>query len=71
MLMHADISKLDYCYSLFFNSSKANMCKLQKLQNAAAHLVERECKHESISVTLIELYWSPVEGGIQESTFSL
>ena len=64
MLIHSVISRLDYCNSLFFNVSRSNMYKLQKVQNAAARLVARKRKYESISNTLRELHWLPVESRV-------
>ena len=64
MLVHAVISRLDYCNSLFFNISRSNIYKLQKVQNAAARLVARKRKRESISSTLRKLHWLPVESRV-------
>ena len=64
MLVHAVISRLDYCNSLFFSISKSNIYKLQKVQNAAARLVARKRKRDSISNTLKELHWLPVESRV-------
>ena len=64
MLVHAVISRLDYCNSLFFNLSRESIYKLQKVQNAAARLIARKRKHDSISDTLIELHWLPVESRV-------
>ena len=65
MLVHAVISsRLDYCNSLFFNLSKANINKLQKVQNAAARLVARKRKRESISSTIKDLHWLRIESRI-------
>ena len=49
MLVHAVISRLDYCNSLLINISKSNLYKLQKVQNAAARLVVRTGKRLSVS----------------------
>ena len=65
MLVHAVISsRLDYCNSLFFNLSKANINKLQKVQNAAARLVARKRKRHSISSTIKDLHWLRIESRI-------
>ena len=62
MLIHAVISsRLDYCNSLFFNMSKQNIYKLQKVQNAAARLIDRKRKCESVTSTLRDLHWLKVE----------
>ena len=65
VLVHAVISsRLDYCNSLFINISKSNLNKLQKVQNAAARLVVRTRKRESISGVLRKLHWLRVESRI-------
>ena len=65
MLVHAVISsRLDYCNSLFFNMNKSNMYKLQKVQNAAARLVTRTRKRDSVSGVIKELHWLKVESRI-------
>ena len=65
MLVHAvSTSRLDYCNSLFINMSRANMYKLQKVQNAAARLVVRKRKREGVSKVLKELHWLPVESRV-------
>ena len=65
MLVHAVISsRLDYCNSLFVNMHKSNVTKLQKVQNAAARLVSRKRRCESVTSTLKELHWLPVESRI-------
>lgn len=65
MLVHAVISsRLDYGNSMFFNMSKSNTYKLQKVQNAAARLVKRKRKREGISSVLRELHWLKVESRV-------
>ena len=65
MLVHAVISsRLDYCNSIFYNMSKHNLNKLQKVQNAAARLIARKRKHQSISSTIEDLHWLRVESRI-------
>ena len=64
-LVHAVISsRLDQCNSLFINMSKDNIKKLQKVQNAAARLVTKKQKRDSISSTLKKLHWLKVESRI-------
>ena len=64
-LVHSVISmRFDYCNSLFHKTSKANINKLQKIQNAAARLVVRKKKRESISGTIRDLHWLRVESRI-------
>ena len=65
MLVHAvTSSRIDYCNSLFFNMPKENLFKLQKVQNAAARLVRRKGKRESITSTLAGLHWLNVDSRI-------
>ena len=65
MLVHAVVStRLDYCNSLFYNMSKMNLQKLQKVQNAAARLVVMKRKRESISSAIRQLHWLRVESRI-------
>jgi hypothetical protein len=65
MLVHSVISsRLDNCNSLFFNMKKDNIFKLQKLQNAAARLIARKRKRDSVSMVIKELHWLRVESRI-------
>ncbi len=65
ILVHSVItSRLDYCNSLFFNMNKSNLEKLQKVQNAAARLVVKKRKSQSISEDIKELHWLRVESRI-------
>ena len=65
MLVHSVVSsRLDYCNSLLMNINKSNLYKLQKVQNAAARLVVRRRKHESISGVIRKLHWLRVESRI-------
>ena len=62
---HAVVSsRLDYCNSLFYNMRKENTNKLQKVQNAAARLVVRKRKRDSISQTIKDLHWLRVESRV-------
>ena len=64
-LVHAVISsRLDYCNTLFYNMSRENTNKLQKVQNAAARIVVRKRKRQSISGSIRELHWLRVESRI-------
>ena len=57
-LVHAIISsRLDYCNSLFFGLNKSVLNKLQKVQNAAARLIMKRPKFESIRNDIINLHW--------------
>ena len=65
MLVHAVISsRIDNCNSLFYNMSKSNINKLQKLQNAAARTVVQKRKRQSISEDIKQLHWLHVESRI-------
>ena len=65
MLIHAVItSRLDYCNSLFFNISKLNLYKLQKVQNSAARLIMKKNRRHPSSGILKELHWLRVESRI-------
>ena len=65
MLVHAIISsRLDNCNSLYFNISKSNLYKLQKVQNAAARMVLRSKRRCSVSDGLKELHWLRVEARV-------
>ena len=57
-------SRLDYCNSLYYGINKSEINKLQKIQNAAARLVCKRKKYESISDYLKELHWLRVEARI-------
>ena len=65
MLVHSVISsRLDQCNSLFVNMSKSNLFKLQKVQNAAARLIVRKGKRNSMTAILNNLHWLKVESRI-------
>ena len=65
MLVHAVVSsRLDNCNSLFFNMKKENIFKLQKVQNAAARLIVRKKKRDSVRTIITELHWLRVESRI-------
>ena len=60
-LVHAFISsRLDSCNSLFFGLTKANISKLQKVQNAAIRVITFKKKRESVKECYQELHWLDV-----------
>ena len=65
-LVHAFITcKLDNLNSLLIGLSKTQLRKLQRIQNNAARLITRCHKYESMTSTLKELHWLPVEARIK------
>ena len=61
-LVHALIaSRLDYCNSVFYQFSAANLQALQSVLNAGAHLIMRKRKYDHITSTLRDdLHWLPI-----------
>ena len=60
--VHAFVtSRLDYCNSLLYGISKANLHSLQLAQNAAARLVTNTRKFDHITPVLYSLHWLPVQ----------
>lgn len=58
MLVHSIISsRLDYCNSLLYGLNKSVLEKFQKVQNAAARVVLRLRKRESIRHEIANLHW--------------
>ena len=65
-LTHAFVSSyLDNCNSLFFGLPKYQISKLQKVQNAAARLVTKSKRSDSITPILKRLHWLPVQARIR------
>ena len=61
-LVHSFISsRLDSCNALLFGISRANIMKLQKIQNAAARLILRKKKRESVKEALKDLHWLNID----------
>ena len=53
-------SKLYYCSSMWANTSKKNIAKLQTVQNFAARIVTGTRKYDHITPVLQQLKWLPV-----------
>ena len=53
-------SKLYYCSSVWANTSKKNIAKLQTVQNFAARIVTGTRKYDHITPVLQQLKWLPV-----------
>ena len=66
-LVHAFISsRLDYCNSLLFGISDTLLNKLQRVQNAAARLINCTCKFDHVTSFLRDtLHWLPIKQRIQ------
>ena len=57
-------SRLDYCNSLFFNMSRLNINKLQRVQNLAARLALNDWR-SPIKQILVNLHWLPIQARIK------
>ena len=63
-------SKLHYCSSVWSNTSKKNISKLQKVQNFACRIINGKRKSDHISPVLRELRWLPVISFLKYNTWS-
>ena len=54
-------TRLDYCNSLLYRTSKTNLDKLQRIQNTLARVVAGSRKRDHITPVLKDLHWLPVE----------
>ena len=59
------LSKFCYCSSVWANSSKRNLKKLQRVQNFAARIITGTKKLEHFSPELRELNWLPIHLAVQ------
>ena len=58
------ISHLDYCNVILYGTSKANLSKLQRIQNMCAKLVLCRSRYDSSQQALFELHWLPIRARI-------
>jgi hypothetical protein len=54
-------SRLDYCNSLLYGTSAANLQKIQRVQNSLARVVTRSCRFDHITPVLAKLHWLPIQ----------
>ena len=58
-------SRLNYCHSLLYGLPHNLLCKLQRVQNAAARLICNVGRFSHITPTLFSLHWLPIRNRIQ------
>jgi len=72
-LVHSLIaSRLDYCNSVFYQLSAANLQALQSVLNAGARLIMRKRKYDHITSTLCDdLHWLPIRQRILYKLYTI
>ena len=65
------ISRIDYANCLLYDLPQCLICKLQRVQNAAARLVVRCHRCEHITPVLMKRHWLPVKQRVQYSILLL
>ena len=61
MILHAFVtSRIDYCNELLYGLPDCEIVKQQRVQNAAARLLNSASKYSHITPVLKELHWLPV-----------
>ena len=65
-LIHAFVSsRLDYCNSLLYGLSQAQIDKIQRVQNAVARLIFKQPKFSHITPVLYQLHWLTIKYRIE------
>ena len=64
-------SKLDYCNSLFYNTSRSNLHSLQRIQNTLVRIVLQPKIPTPSSTLLRTLHWLPVHYRVKHKIASL
>lgn len=58
------LTRIDYCNSLFVNSSDESLNKLQRFQNTAAKIILGKKKNDHVSPLFRDLHWLPIRSRI-------
>ena len=64
-------SRLDYCYSILYNSPNREINKVQSVQNCLARVVTRSPRFCSVTPLLKSLHWLPVQFRIKHKICTL